>query len=98
MFSIGDGFHDFMAMPVDGLNESGPLGGAYGFAAGTLSLSKQICVGSLQSTQQFCRDTGHSILLLTKDKDYMRTRKDRMIIEKPYNFVEGFGYGCNSLV
>lgn len=28
----------------------------------------------------------------------MRTRKDRMIIEKPSNFVEGFGYGCNSLV
>ena len=47
IYSIGDGFHDFMSMPVEGLNESGPIGGAYGFAAGTLSLTKQIGVGSL---------------------------------------------------
>ena len=34
---------------------------------------------------------------MTVDKDYMRTREDRMIIEKPQNFVDGFGYGANSL-
>ena len=28
----------------------------------------------------------------------MRTRADRMIIEKPSNFVDGFGYGANSLI
>lgn len=28
----------------------------------------------------------------------MRNREDRMIIEKPQNFVDGFGYGANSLV
>ena len=35
---------------------------------------------------------------MTKDKDYMRSRENRMIIEKPGNFVDGFGYGANSLI
>ena len=96
-YSIGDGFHDFMAMPADGMAESGIVGGTYGLAAGTLSLTKQIGIGSLQSFQQFCRDAGQLILLASKDKDYMRIREDRMIIEKPGNFVDGFGYGFNSL-
>lgn len=39
-YSIGDGFHDFIAMPADGFNESGVLGAAYGMAAGTISLTK----------------------------------------------------------
>ena len=58
VYAIGDGFHDFMAMPVDGYAEEGAVGGAYGMAAGTISLTKQIGVGSLQSFQQFCRDAG----------------------------------------
>lgn len=57
-YSIGDGFHDFVSMPTDGYTESGILGGSYGMAAGTISLTKQIGVGSLQSFQQFCRDAG----------------------------------------
>ena len=36
-----------MAMPVDGYTEEGAVGGAYGMAAGTISLTKQIGVGSL---------------------------------------------------
>lgn len=38
--AIGDGFHDFMAMPVDGYTEEGVVGGTYGMAAGTISLTK----------------------------------------------------------
>ena len=50
VYSIGEGFHDFMSMPVDGYTESGILGGTYGVAAGTISLTKQIGIGSLQSS------------------------------------------------
>ena len=83
MYSIGDGFHDFIAMPLDGFEESNVIGATYGFAAGTMSLSKQIYLGLLQSMQQFFRDTSQLVLILSKDKDYMRNREDRMIIEKP---------------
>merc|ERR1719242_1956391 len=85
-------------MPVDGYAESGAFGFTYGVAAGTISLTKQIGVGSLQSFQQFNRDLSQALLLLAKDKDYVRQREDRMIIEKPQNFVDGFGYGANSLI
>lgn len=47
--SIGDGFHDFIAMPLDGYTESGVIGATTGMAAGTISLTKQIGLGSLQS-------------------------------------------------
>ena len=82
-YSIGDGFHDFIAMPVDGFTESGVLGAGYGVAAGTISLTKQIGLGSLQSFQQFCREFSQLMLLVIKDKDYMRRREDLMITEKP---------------
>ena len=39
-----------------------------------------------------------AFLLLTTDKDYTRAREEKMLIEKPKNFVEGFGYGCNTAV
>jgi len=39
-YSIGDGFHDFIAMPLDGFTESGVLGATYGMATGTISLTK----------------------------------------------------------
>ena len=32
---------------------------------------------------------------MTTDGDYSRARDDRMIIEKPKNFVEGIGFGSN---
>ena len=103
LYSIGDGFHDFISMPREAFIEEGPLhqrflGATYGMVAGTLSLTKQIGVGSLQTAQQFTRDFSQLILLASLDKDYIRSRSDRMILEKPGNFVEGFGYGCNSLV
>ena len=97
-YSIGDGFHDFIAMPLDGFSESNILGATYGFAAGTMSLTKQIYLGVLMSFQQFFRDASQLILLASKDKDYMRRREDRMIIEKPQHFVDGFGYGANSFI
>ena len=56
-YSIGDGFDDFIQMPYDGYEESGMLGGTYGVAAGTISLTKKIGIGSLQSFQQFFRDS-----------------------------------------
>jgi len=37
-------------------------------------------------------------MFINNDNDYARYREDCMIEEKPKNFVEGFGYGCNSLV
>ena len=39
-YSIGDGFHDLMSMPIDGYTESGVFGFTYGVAAGTISLTK----------------------------------------------------------
>merc|ERR1719469_151405 len=97
-YSLGDGFHDFIAMPLDGFAEANVLGATYGFAAGSMSLTKQISLGSLQALQQFFRDASQLLLLVSKDKDYMRRREDRMIIEKPQHFVDGFGYGANSLI
>ena len=97
-YSIGDGFHDFIAMPQDGFLESGVIGATTGMAAGTISLTKQIGLGSLQSFQQVMRGFSQAFLLLVRDKDYMRKREDRMITEKPQHFVDGFGYGANSLI
>jgi len=35
-------------------------------------------------------------LLISNDKDYARDREDKLMLERPKNFVEGFGYGCQT--
>lgn len=44
------------------------------------------------------RGFSQAFLLVVRDKDYMRKREDRMITEKPQHFVDGFGFGANSLI
>lgn len=38
------------------------------------------------------------MLLLSQDKDYARERQSNLLVENPKNFVEGFGYGCQTAI
>lgn len=74
------------------------IGGVSGVAAGTISLTKNVTVGMISTLQVLTSGFSQLFLLLSADKDYTRAREETMLIEKPKNFVEGFGYGCNTAV
>jgi len=35
---------------------------------------------------------------LNADRDYALVREEQLMIERPKNFAEGFGYGCQATV
>jgi vacuolar protein sorting-associated protein 13A/C len=85
-------------MPQDGYQDAHVVGGVSGVAAGTISLTKNVTVGMISTLQVLTSGFSQLFLLLSADKDYTRAREETMLIEKPKNFVEGFGYGCNTAV
>jgi hypothetical protein len=66
----------------------------YGLAKGSGSLVKNTVEGTFGFMQSISEGFSKGLLLLSMDKDYLCKREEKLITEKPKNFVEGVGYGC----
>jgi hypothetical protein len=61
---LRDGFSDFYELPVEGWQERGLIGGLAGAGYGTLSLTKNVGVGLIQSIQMLNQSASQVLLLL----------------------------------
>jgi len=90
---MGKGFKDFVYDPRDGYIDSGAKGMFVGAAKGSGSLLKNTFEGTFGFIESISEGFSKGLLLLSYDKDYLAKREERLLTEKPKNFVEGLGYG-----
>lgn len=96
--NLGSGVSDFIFDPLEGWNQQGILGATKGSLTGATSLIKNTTIGLTSSINVLNSSLSQLCLLVNWDKDYQRFREDKLLVYKPDNFVEGFGYGCESIV
>jgi len=89
--SISKGLYDFKTMPMQG---DGVGGFILGSAKGTVSLLKNTFEGTFGVVESFTGGFSKLALVFNQDEDYLGTREEKIITEKPRNLVEGVGFGC----
>lgn len=78
-------------MPMQG---DGVGGFIVGSAKGTVSLLKNTFEGTFGVVESFTGGFSKLALVFNQDEDYLGTREEKIITEKPRNLVEGVGFGC----
>lgn len=83
---------------MQGREEGGASGFIKGAASGTVSLMKNTVEGSFGFVQSLSGQLSKLLLVAAIDEDYLGEREEKLLTEKPRNFVEGVGYGCQTAV
>ena len=94
---VGNGVHDFIHEPIDGFRASAIKGGV-GILKGTGSLVKNTAEGSFGTISKFSSSVSKSLLILTRDEEFIYQREGQLMSEKPKNIVEGVGYGIKRVL
>ncbi len=95
MSTVSKGLYDFKTMPTQG---SGVGGFIVGTGKGTVSLLKNTFEGAFGVVESFSGGLSKLALVLNQDEDYLGSREEKIITEKPRNLVEGVGFGCQTAI
>lgn len=93
--TVSKGLYDFKTMPMQG---NGVGGFVMGTAKGTVSLLKNTFEGAFGVAESFSGGLSKLALVLNQDEDYLGSREEKIITEKPRNLVEGVGFGCQTAI
>jgi vacuolar protein sorting-associated protein 13A/C len=93
--TISKGLYDFKTMPMQG---DGVGGFIVGSAKGTVSLLKNAFEGTFGVVESFTGGFSKLCLVFNQDEDYLGSREEKIITEKPRNLVEGVGFGCQTAI
>lgn len=69
-----------------------------GVLGGTWSLAVNGIEGTFGSLQQISQGLSKTLLAINQDSDYLSRREEKLLTEKPKDFVEGLGYGCSNAI
>ena len=69
-----------------------------GTMKGTVSLFKNTFEGAFGVAESFSGGLSKLALVINRDEDYLESREEKIITEKPRNLVEGVGFGCQTMM
>lgn len=95
IITLGNGLSDFKNMPLRGIGITGFMKGAF---FGTVSLMKNTVEGTFGFAQSITGQMSKLLLVAVVDEDYLSSREEKLLTEKPRDFVEGVGFGCQTAV
>lgn len=96
--TMRNGFSDFKNLPLEGKEREGAKGFMKGSFWGTVSLFKSTIEGTFGYAQTLTGSLSKILLVIAQDEDYLGSREEKLLTEKPRDVVEGVGFGCQTAV